>query len=142
MNAITDHANGFNCAQAVLMQFAKDLGLSRIAASKIASCFGGGMRMGRTCGALTGALMVLGLGFGFSEADQLSKQKIEERTEEFTANFKIFNGSTECKDIIGMDVSKPKAREKAIRKGLFEKKCPLCIASSILLLEKYLESKG
>ena len=56
--------NGFNCAQAVLAAFAEGFGLSEEMALKVATQFGGGARKGEMCGAVSGALMVLGLKFG------------------------------------------------------------------------------
>ena len=51
----------FNCCQSVLVSFAADLGLTEEQAFALGSNFGAGMRMGSACGALTGALMALGL---------------------------------------------------------------------------------
>lgn len=51
----------YNCAQAVLMPFAEDTGLSEAVAKNISSNFGSGMKRAATCGAVTGGLMVLGL---------------------------------------------------------------------------------
>lgn len=56
----------YNCAQGVLVPFAKDAGLSEKTAFDLAFNFGGGMKMGATCGAVTGGLMVLGL-FGVND---------------------------------------------------------------------------
>lgn len=50
-----------NCAQGVFVPFAKAYGLKEEDAMKIAANFKAGMRMGSVCGAVTGALMVLGL---------------------------------------------------------------------------------
>lgn len=51
----------YNCAQAVLIPFAKEVGLEEEACYALASNFGSGMKMGGTCGAITGGLMALGL---------------------------------------------------------------------------------
>ena len=60
--AIACFDDGFSCSQAVFSVFAPQLGLDRVAALKVAGAFGGGMgRMGETCGAVPGALMVSGL---------------------------------------------------------------------------------
>ena len=51
-----------NCAQTVVTSFSEELGIERDLAFKIAMGFGGGMgRTARTCGAVTGAYIVLGL---------------------------------------------------------------------------------
>ncbi len=65
----------YNCAQAVLMPFAKEAGLTEEQAFKMAAHFGSGMRHGSTCGAVTGALMALGLlGYDEKEAAALLRQ--------------------------------------------------------------------
>ena len=51
----------YNCAQAVVTVFAEDLHYDEEAAFKSAAAFGGGMRIGSVCGAITGGLMALGL---------------------------------------------------------------------------------
>ena len=51
----------YNCAQSVAVPFAEAVGISEDTACRMAANFGGGMKMASTCGALTGALMVLGL---------------------------------------------------------------------------------
>ena len=50
----------YNCCQSVVLSFADALGLSREQAFALTSHFGSGMRHGSTCGAVTGALLVLG----------------------------------------------------------------------------------
>ena len=63
--AVNNFREGSNCSQAVISVYAEQLGLSRKTALKIAQGFGGGMgRMTKTCGAVTGAFMVLGLKYG------------------------------------------------------------------------------
>lgn len=56
-----DTAVHYNCAQAVVVSFAEEMGLTEEQAFQLASHFGSGMRHGSTCGAVTGALMVLGM---------------------------------------------------------------------------------
>lgn len=51
----------YNCAQAVLVAYAAECGISEGKAFQMGEHFGGGMRMAATCGAITGGLMVLGM---------------------------------------------------------------------------------
>ncbi len=51
----------YNCAQSVLMAFAKDCGISEEKACQLGRHFGSGMKMGECCGAITGGLMVIGM---------------------------------------------------------------------------------
>ena len=50
-----------NCCQSVASVFAADAGYDGEAAMKAAAYFRGGMQMGSVCGAVTGALIALGL---------------------------------------------------------------------------------
>ena len=67
-----DTQTHYNCCQSVLIPFAGELGLTREQAFALGAHFGSGMRHGSACGALSGALMVLGgLGYGEQEALEL-----------------------------------------------------------------------
>ncbi len=67
-----DKTTHYNCAQSVLIPFAREAGLTEEQANALAAHFGSGMRHGSTCGAVTGALMALGiLGCGEDESRKL-----------------------------------------------------------------------
>ena len=70
-----DRTVHYNCAQAVLIPFAAEMGISEQQANAMGAHFGAGMRHGSTCGAITGALMVLGmLGYEEAQATALLRQ--------------------------------------------------------------------
>ena len=74
--AINLFNNGFNCSQAVLSVFCEDLGLDKKTALRISTGFGAGFQKGEVCGAVSGAIMTLGLINGhFIEGDTESKNK-------------------------------------------------------------------
>ena len=56
----------YNCAQAVVVPFAEEAGLSEQMAMAICSNFGRGMKRAAACGAITGGLVVLGM-FGIED---------------------------------------------------------------------------
>lgn len=60
---VTPH---YNCCQSVVLCFAPDAGVSEEQAYRMAYHFAAGMRMGATCGAVSGGLMALGL-FGVND---------------------------------------------------------------------------
>ena len=92
---------GFNCSQAVVGSYCEGFGLDRETAFKVATGFGGGMRMGETCGAVTGAFMVLGLKYGNATAeDKKAKGKTYEKVVEYTSRFKARNGSVMCRNCL------------------------------------------
>jgi C_GCAxxG_C_C family probable redox protein len=140
-NRLTNHTDralsrfsaGFNCSQAVLSAYAQ--GIDQEAALKIASGFGGGMgRMAETCGAVIGAMMVLGLKFGAASPDRAAKELIYERIREFAARFKERNGSLVCRDMLGCDISTPEGLEVA--KSLFTTVCPRYVRDACEILEE------
>lgn len=144
MNRIPDASDffneGFNCSQAVFAAFAPDLGLYSTTALKIASSFGGGMaQMGEVCGAVTGALMALGLKFGRTQADDLAAKELNyEKVAEFVSHFKALHGSILCRDILGADMSTPEGRLKIKEENLVKLRCPGFVEDSARILKKIL----
>ena len=49
-----------NCAQTIMEVYADDLGINKELANHLGCNFGGGMKCGSVCGAITGGIMVLG----------------------------------------------------------------------------------
>ena len=91
--ALDCHSKNFNCAQSVFFAFAEDVGIEKEIALKVAACFGGGMRCGEVCGAVTGALMALGLKYGSStDYDLDNKQITSKKAVEFINKFKEKKG--------------------------------------------------
>ena len=76
-NAISAFRGDFNCSQSILSTYCTQYGLDRDIALKLATGFGGGMgRLGRTCGAVSGAFMVIGLKYGMGlNNDTEAKEK-------------------------------------------------------------------
>ena len=89
----------YNCCQSVLVPFAREMGLTQQQAYALGAHFGSGMRHGSTCGALTGALMVLGaLGYGEQEAHKVLQ------------DFRTKNGCTDCARLL--TAAKERGEEK------------------------------
>jgi C_GCAxxG_C_C family probable redox protein len=132
---ITTHR--MNCSQSVLTAFCEELGLNLPLARKVALGFGGGMgRMGKTCGAVTGAYMVIGLKQNItSENGPQVKDKVNRLIQEFNKEFTAKNGSITCKDLLGCDLSTPEGSTQAKEKGLFSTLCPRFVKSAVEILE-------
>jgi C_GCAxxG_C_C family probable redox protein len=129
---------GFNCAQAVFSAFATDLGVEPDAALRIASAFGGGIgRTGQTCGAVTGALMALGLKYGATQADdKATKERTYALAREFLARFQACQGATLCRDLLGYDIGTPEGYQAIRDKGLFTSFCPKLVANAVEIVEQ------
>jgi C_GCAxxG_C_C family probable redox protein len=116
---------GLICAQAVLSVYGEQFGLGKALSLKIASGFGAGMgRMSKTCGAVTGAVMVIGLRHGqVSLADAESREDTYRSVKEFIDRFTALHGSVECKELIGYDLSNSRELKLARDSGVFQSRC-------------------
>jgi C_GCAxxG_C_C family probable redox protein len=116
---------GFMCSQAVLSAYAGQFDMDRETALKVSAAFGGGMgRMGETCGAVTGAFMVMGLKYGRTVVqDTESHEKITRLVKEFTGRFKSLNGSIICRELLGCDLSTPDGQKSFVDKNLHDTVC-------------------
>ena len=112
---------GIDCSQVVTGACAEKMGMTKEQARKMSACFGGGMMCGETCGAVTGALMVLGMVFGHSEEnDGDQKGVMAGKVAEFKKRFLEKYPSDMCREILGHDISKPGEMDKVLEKSLFQ----------------------
>lgn len=132
--------NGFNCSQAVFTTYCEELGLDRETALKISGAFGGGMgHIGETCGAVTGAIMLIGLKYGKSKVDDNSaKEKTYSLVKEFAKRFKDDYSSVRCKDLIKYDISIDEELTKARDAGVFNSICPKLVIRAVEIVEEIL----
>lgn len=126
-----------NCAQSVLLSYASALNLDEQTAVKIAAGFGGGMVMAETCGAVTGAYMVLGLKTQ-SEGKTIQEIKAEAKASvrKFNELFIAKHGSLKCKKLLGVNISTPEGAAEASKMNLFDTVCVQLVASAAEILEK------
>ncbi len=66
------HGQGYNCAQSVLMAMGGATGLDEKTASSVACGFGGGAGCRELCGALSGAIMAVGMKYGAENRAQVN----------------------------------------------------------------------
>jgi C_GCAxxG_C_C family probable redox protein len=132
--------SGFSCSQAVFGAFSEALGIELTPALKIAQPFGGGIAgSGSTCGAISGALLVIGLRHGRSRPEDLAaKEQTYTLVREFIRRFQEHHGSTLCRELLGVDLSTPEGHEEARRRGLFAARCSQFVAEAAAILEEIL----
>lgn len=133
-----DFASGLHCSQVTLAYAAKKLGYDEKTAKKIGAGFGGGMFNGERCGALTGAMMGLGLKYGYTgqkDAENLAvlQQKVKQLEDEFQTSY----SSLQCEDIIGVNIGTPEGAKKAVENNCFAN-CPLLTARVCMILDELL----
>jgi len=138
--ALKNFRDGFNCAQAVLSAYSRELGLGQTKGYRVSQSFGGGMaRMAGPCGAVTGALMVIGLKHGKTEAkDEAAKDKTYALAQEFVRRFKAKHGSMTCLGLLGHHIGTPRGMKALQKMNFHEDICPKYVKDAVLILDKIL----
>ncbi|MBK9389710.1 MAG: C_GCAxxG_C_C family protein [Bacteroidetes bacterium] len=140
--AVDYFRNKFNCSQSVFTVFGTEQGMSEDDSLKVSCAFGGGMgRQQHTCGAVTGALMALGLKYGKALNDpEEKKQQTYALTREFFQKFTELNGSVNCKVLLdGLDMNDPDDHKTIMDRKLFDIKCEKYVADAVTITEKLME---
>ena len=130
--------SGYNCAQAVLLSYADELKFSKELAQKLAAGFGGGMgKTQETCGAVTGAIMVLGMlkGEAVNNNEELKTAaygSVKDLTTRFVSSFK----TTKCRELIGCDLNTPEGAEQFKEENIMENICAPCVKRAVEILQE------
>jgi C_GCAxxG_C_C family probable redox protein len=103
----------------------------------VAAAFGGGMaRMGLTCGAVTGGMMVLGLRHGDSSISQPGpRAAFYAKVQDFSARFTQKHGSTVCRELIHCDLSTPEGQKAFNDQGMHQGICTHLVRSAVEILD-------
>ena len=137
--AVTIFNQGFNCSQSVFSAFASQFGLDKVTALRLASPFGAGMaRRGEICGAVTGALMSLGLARGADKPTD--KEEIYWLSQEFLRLFEEKHSTLLCRNLIDCDTSTPEGWQKAREAGKFTTICPVLVRDAVEIIQTLLET--
>jgi C_GCAxxG_C_C family probable redox protein len=139
--AVEQFVKGYNCSQAILSNYSEQFGLDKETALKIATGFGGGMHINGTCGAVTGAFMILGLKYGNTEQNKDAKEKTYRKVVQYSKKFSDEHGSIQCHELLGCDITTKEGVEIARQKGVFSVICPKLVKTAARILEEMLEKK-
>ena len=135
--AVDCFCRGAACSQAILGTYAPALGLPREQAMKLASGFAGGMRLGETCGAVTGAFMLLGLKYANANCDQRdTRESVYAAIRKFTEEFRKRDNTVVCKELIGCDISTPQGAHDALQRGVYRNICPDLVRHAAEIIEQ------
>jgi len=111
---------------------------------KLAAGFGGGMAgTGQTCGAVTGAVMVIGMALGHTTAnDRDRKARTYTAVARFMHAFEQSHGTVNCTELLVHDLGDPEGYRQAKKSGLFTTACPKFVESAAMILERVLDQDG
>ena len=133
--------SGYNCAQAVFLAFAGELGFTRETAARLASSFGGGVGgMRDLCGALSGIFMAAGLLYGYDSPEAFEEKaahyaRIRTLAEAFRAQY----GTILCRELLGLgDHPKPAAPQRRTAEYYQSRPCAGIVAAAARILDEYI----
>lgn len=135
-------AEGYNCAQAVVLAYEDYFEESPETLAAVISSFGGGMgRLREVCGAVSGMFFVAGKLYGYSDP-KAGREKADHyaRIQELAAQFRERNGSIVCRELLGLDekVSVPVPQERT--EAYYKKRpCKELVGDAATILEQYIE---
>jgi C_GCAxxG_C_C family probable redox protein len=138
--AVGLYVSGFNCAEATLLALSEEFGKKVGVIPRIATGFGGGVgRTGQFCGALSGAVMAIGLQVGCDRAEEKEKRvAAAEGVRQMVVEFEKEFGASQCRVLTGCDLRTKEGREKYERQELRKTLCPRLIRWTVeYVAEKY-----
>ena len=122
---------GHNCAQSVLMAVAEARGMAcPRCIPAVALAMGGGIgHTGRACGALTGAVMALGLAVDRAAAGDIWARKAEANrlAEALVGRFIDQFGTPDCATLLGFCLTEPDAFARYTREDSKRHTCAPCV---------------
>jgi len=134
---------GYNCAQSSFYPFAITAGITEEQALKLTTAFGAGMiYRGEMCGAVTGAMMALGLKYGQSKVgDTKAKELTYSLVKELHTRFEKKFGSVLCHELLSLADTGPVSWEIAKSNNLFKKNCPLYVSEAVKITNELINIK-
>ena len=134
-----EYFESYNCAQSTLAAYAPDFNMEKETALQVAVGFGGGI--GRTqdvCGAVSAAVMVLGLVSRFRESDARPEiNAVYETVRRYIADFTREKGTIKCRDLLNCDLSSEEG-QKYFKDNNLKEHCRGYVQLCCELLDKYI----
>jgi len=135
--AVRKFSEGYSCSQAILTVYGKQFGIDEKTALRLARSFGGGMaRTCQTCGAVTGAYIVLGLK-NDCEDEKVAKERTYALVQDFAQRFKERHGDVNCMQLLGCDLGLPEGQDY-FRNNKLISKCRELVKDASIILEELL----
>lgn len=130
---------GFLCVEAVFMTLADLHGTDSELIPKVATGFAAGIaRTSNICGAVSGAILGLGLWYGRNEPVE-GKRKVYWYSRKFMEEWKKKHFSTSCGELLGVDLDTSEGNDEFYKEDMWEKKCKRYISEAVDLAYDILE---
>ena len=136
------HKQGFNCCQSVLAAFSDITGLTEQASFDIGGGFGAGAGTGELCGAISGAVMTLGMLTPVAPADPVgSKKRTVSLSKELQKRFSEKFGALRCQELLQNKFTPDDTTPAAKAMGLTGH-CDIMIVTAVEIVEEMLAERA
>ena len=95
---------------------------------------------GQVCGAVSGALMAIGLVHGITVYDQEQKYACYDLAASFHARFRKAHGDLTCPGLLGYDIGNPQELARVREEGLFHNLCPQLVGDAARMVGELLNT--
>ena len=114
---------GYACSQSVVLAFAERFNVDERTAKLVSSTFGGGMgRLRKTCGAVTGGFMILGLAYGNEQPkDMETKLFAYQKVRELHHQVEEIYGTANCKELLQKHATEAQVEDRKHHKIICRK---------------------
>lgn len=130
------HHRGFNCCQSVLAAYSDLTGLSEQASFDLGGGFGAGAQTGELCGAITGAILTLGMLTPVDAEDPVgSKRRTGKLAKEFQQRFQEKFGDLRCRPLLKREIQATEETPAAQELDLTNR-CDILIVSAVEIVEE------
>ena len=134
----------YNCSQSTMKAILVGMDMDFDQIMPLAAGLGAGVaHQGTVCGAVSGAIAALGVVESSLHIDALEqKEAAYSSGEEFVRRFKQKNDTILCNKLTGIEMSNLRARQEAMKEGIFSKVCPSFVSDAVrIALEIATEGK-
>ena len=137
------HRRGFNCSQSVLAAFSDLTGLSEQESFNLAGGFGGGAGTGELCGAISGAVMTLGMLTPVDTADPVgSKKRTVALSRELQERFAERFGALRCEELLKNKITPNEEITPAAKALGITTHCSIMIVTAVEIEEEMLKERA
>lgn len=133
-------AEGFLCSEAVLLALSESMGVESELIPRIATGFAAGVaRTGNVCGALSGAIMGLGLRYGRDAPETEPGRRPYWYSRRLAEAFEMAIGSVTCPGVLGLDIDDPDDYRRYTEEDVWATKCREVIKTATGLAYDFLQ---
>jgi len=139
--ALSKFKAGYNCAQSVAYAFAAEANIDKNTLLTISTGFGAGFgRKQEVCGAVSGAVIILGTKYGRKENETNDKTEITySKVQKFIDEFTKAKGSIRCSELLhGCDLLTYEGQKTFQEKNMLSEVCFKCVELACDILQKQL----